>query len=278
MEPIRTLALVINTNKPRAEALAGELTREAEKQGITVQATTTYPIPRDFLKGADACLILGGDGTFLSIVEESVRHQVPVLGVNEGKLGFLATFSAEEALAGLSNVLAGNCEVINRPILACTFPGGHTALALNDCVIKHSSPNSLIRLDVFANDEFLTKYSSDGIIIATPTGSTAYNLSAGGPIIHPGTKAMVMTPICPHTLSDRSIIFNHDISLEIHAAQDAGAVCISIDGTPITEDTAQLPVTVELAKATLPLLKPLGYSYFKVLRSKLKWSGSSIAD
>lgn len=278
MEPIKTLALVINTNKPRAKALAEELTHGAQQQGIEVHATTEYPIPKNFLEGADACLILGGDGTFLSIVEESVRHQVPVLGVNEGKLGFLATFSAEEALAELNSILAGDCDIINRPILECTFPDGHTALALNDCVIKHSSPNSLMRLDVFANGEFVTKYSSDGIIFSTPTGSTAYNLSAGGPIIHPATKAMVLTPICPHTLSNRSIIFNHDISLEVRPEEKTASVCISIDGLPTEESPAKLPIKVELAKATLPLLKPPEYSYFKVLRSKLKWGGSSIAD
>lgn len=276
MEPIRTLALVINVNKPRAQALANTLTRETEKQGIQVRATTSYPIPRDFLKGADACLIVGGDGTFLSIVEESIRHQVPVLGVNEGKLGFLATFSAEEALSGLKSILAGKCEVVGRPILACTFPGGHIAHALNDCVIKHSSPNSLIRLDVFANGEFVTQYSSDGIIFSTPTGSTAYNLSAGGPIIHPATKAMVVTPICPHSLSNRSIIFNQDISLSVCASFDSPSVCISIDGSLIVPEIAALPINVSIAHTTLPLLKPHGYSYFEVLRTKLKWGGSSI--
>ena len=277
MKPIQTLALVINTNKARAQALADELTRKAKAQGTHVKATTDYPIPENFLEGADACLIIGGDGTFLSIVAESVRHQVPVLGVNEGKLGFLATFSTEEALCGLSSILAGNCEVVSRPILACTFPGDYTAFALNDCVIKHSSPNSLARLKVHANGEFVTQYSSDGIIISTPTGSTAYNLSAGGPIIHPATKAMVLTPICPHTLSNRSIIFNHDIQLEVHAAEENHSFCISVDGSLAPESTAKLPLSIKLAEATLPLLKPIGYSYFEVLRSKLKWGGSSIA-
>ena len=132
----------------------------------------------------------------------------------------------------------------------------------------------MIHLKVRSNGQFVNEYYGDGLILATPTGSTAYNLSAGGPIVHPDAHVIVLTPICPHTLSDRSITFPHDVSLEI-LCEDAylKEALISTDGS-LCKNTS-LPLTVKLAQQPLPLLKPLGYSYFNVLRSKLKWIGSN---
>ncbi|HXA15341.1 MAG TPA: NAD(+)/NADH kinase [Opitutaceae bacterium] len=273
MQPIRKLAFVINEQKPGAPELAQTLMAIAKKAGAKIKHTGQFPLPAGFLKGFDACCVIGGDGTLLGVAREAARAQVPIIGVNRGSLGFLTTFSADEARAQFTALLDGAYQVAWRSLLDCSTSPGQHDLALNDVLIKDELNSRLVRLEVFADEELVTEFSCDGLIFCTPTGSTAYNLSAGGPIIHPSAEVIAMTPICPHTLSNRSIIFHHDVRLRVSNRNDGSRLLIAVDGrhNRVTCETA--PVEISLSNLKLPLVQRVDYSHFSVVRTKLKWSG-----
>lgn len=229
MKPIRRLAFVVNEGKEGAPALARALATMAKKSGVTYKLTTRFPVPRGYLKNVDACCVIGGDGTLLGVARESATYQVPIIGVNRGSLGFLTTFSADEARAQFGAVLAGAFKIDHRSMLECSTGGGARDLALNDVLLKDEVNSRLVRLEVSADGELVTDYTCDGLIFSTPTGSTAYNLSAGGPILHPSAGVIAMTPICPHTLSNRSIIFRGGVKLRVFNRSADSRLLVAID-------------------------------------------------
>ena len=276
MKPIRKLAVVVNEEKAGAPELARELIVMARRAKVVLKHTTRFPLPNGFLRGYDACCVIGGDGTLLGVAREAGRERVPIIGVNRGSLGFLTTFSADEARAHFRSLLGGDFHVQNRAMLDCmTGPGSHD-LALNDVVIKDEINSRLVRLEVFADDELVTDYTCDGLIFSTPTGSTAYNLSAGGPLIHPGADVVAMTPICPHTLSNRSIIFRDKVKLRVFNRSESSRLLVVIDGQRKLKMSDGSPVEISIAQLQLPLVQRADYSHFSVVRTKLKWSGGFV--
>jgi NAD+ kinase len=276
MKPIRKLAFVVNEKKDGAPALARELATMARAGGISFKQTSRYPLPAGYLKGFDACCVIGGDGTLLGVAGESAREQVPIIGVNRGSLGFLTTFSSDEARAHFAELLGGAFRLDRRSMLVCsTGPGVHD-LALNDVLLKDEINSRLVRLEVFADGELVTDYTCDGLIFSTPTGSTAYNLSAGGPILHPSAAVIAMTPICPHTLSNRSIIFREGVKLRVYNRSEHSRLLVAADGQRNLKVSARSPVEITIAKARLPLVQRTDYSHFAVVRTKLKWSGGFV--
>ena len=273
MKPIRHLAFVVNRKKAGAPGLARELAAVARATGVRLKQTSRFPLPTGYLKGMDACCVIGGDGTLLGAARESARHQVPLIGVNRGSLGFLTTLSAEEARGRFPDLLSGRFQVDQRTMLDCATGPGSSDLALNDVLIKDEVNSRLVRLEVFADDELVTDYLCDGLIFSTPTGSTAYNLSAGGPILHPGSGVIVMTPICPHTLSNRAIIFRDTVRLRVHNRSPGSRLLVAMDGQRNLRVSGHSPVTIALARQRLPLAQAADYSHFNVVRQKLKWSG-----
>lgn len=274
--PIRTLGFVINETKSGAPEIGDALKKIAEENGVDVRCTTDYPLGSGFLKGCDACCVIGGDGTLLGVVAEATREQVPVIGVNRGSLGFLTTFSAEEARNLFPKLLQGDYCLARRSLLDCsTAPGLHD-VALNDVLIKDEFSSRLVRLEVYADDELITEYYCDGLIFSTPTGSTAYNLSAGGPLLHPGAEVIAMTPICPHTLSNRSIIFRHDVKLRVHHRESESRVLVAMDGQRKQVKCEGSPIEIALSPRHFLLAQRPGYSHFAVVRTKLKWSGGYV--
>ncbi len=274
MQPIRSLAFVVNAQKSGANELAQALMNIAVANGIRISHTNQFPLPTGFLKGFDACCVIGGDGTLLGVVCESAREQVPIIGVNRGSLGFLTTFSADEVGALFPALLTGEFHLAHRSLLSCSSCEGHQQdLALNDVLIKDERPSRLVRLEVFADDELVTDYVCDGLIFSTPTGSTAYNLSAGGPLIHPDAGVIAMTPICPHTLSNRSIIFRRDVKLRVVNRSDASRLLVAMDGQRNLITCENSPIEISVAKNELLLAQRLDYSHFSVMRAKLRWSG-----
>jgi NAD+ kinase len=274
MQPIQTLAFVVNEQKSGAQELARALMAIAEVGGIKISHTTAFPLSPGSLKGCDACCVIGGDGTLLGVVRESAREQVPIIGVNRGSLGFLTTFSADEARAQFPALLAGEFRIAYRSLLDCSTGPGQHDLALNDVLIKDERHSRLVRLEVFADGELVTEYNCDGLIFSTPTGSTAYNLSAGGPLIHPSAEVIAMTPICPHTLSNRSIIFRRDVKLRvINRTEAPSCVLVAMDGQRNLVTCAGSPIEISASSLQLPLAQRLDYSHFSVVRAKLKWSG-----
>jgi NAD+ kinase len=273
MKPLRKVAFVVNEDKAGAAALARELVAIARQAGVKHKLTSRYPLPAGYLRGSDACCVIGGDGTLLGVAREAARQQIPIIGVNRGSLGFLTTFSADEARAHFATLLAGQFKVHHRTMLACSTGNGTQDLALNDVLIKDEVNSRLVRLEVFADGELVTDFTCDGLIFSTATGSTAYNLSAGGPILHPSANVIAMTPICPHTLSNRAIIFRDTVKVRVFNRSDTSRLLVAMDGQRNLKVSANA-VEISLAKVRLPLVQRADYSHFTVLRNKLGWSGA----
>jgi NAD+ kinase len=276
MPPIRKIAFVVNDAKDGAPELTQALMAIAEKNGATVKHTGTFAVTPGFLKGQDACCVIGGDGTLLGVAAEAARENVPVIGVNRGSLGFLTTFSAEEARSNFAELLNGAYQLNHRSMLDCFTGSGSHDIALNDVLIKDEVNSRLAGLEVYADGELVTHYICDGLIFSTPTGSTAYNLSAGGPIIHPGAEVIAMTPICPHTLTNRTIIFRHDVKLRVTSSTPGARLLVAMDGQRNLMVGVGSAIEISISPLRLALALRPDYSHFSVVRTKLKWSGSLV--
>jgi NAD+ kinase len=274
MKPFRKVAFVINEDKAGAPELARELIAAARRAGVQTEQTVLFPLPTDYLRGYDACCVIGGDGTLLGVAREAAHQQVPIIGVNRGSLGFLTTFSADEARAHFLDLLSGQYRIAQRSLLECCTGPGSYDLALNDVLIKDEVNSRLVKLEVHADGELVTNYTCDGLIVSTPTGSTAYNLSAGGPLIHPDAAVIAMTPICPHTLSNRSIIFREDVRLRVLNRSPASRLLVAMDGQRDLKVGVGSPIEITISKLKIPLAQRVYYSHFSVVRTKLKWSGA----
>jgi NAD+ kinase len=274
MPPFRKLAFVYNSEKPGAAELAQELMEIARLGGAKkLKLTGDRKLPRDYFKDCDACCVIGGDGTLLGAVRGAAAADIPVIGVNQGSLGFLTTFSADEARAQFAALLEGDYRIAQRALLDCKTGPRRSDVALNDVLIKDAKPSHIVRLEVYANDKLVTEYTCDGLIFSTPTGSTAYNLAAGGPIIHPQAEVIAMTPICPHTLSNRTIIFRNDVKLRVVNCTAGSRLLVAMDGQRNMVVTEGAPVEISIDSRTLSLAQRRDYSHYEVMRTKLKWSG-----
>jgi NAD+ kinase len=278
MKPLRKLAFVINHDKAGAPELARELIGAARSAGVELKQTTRFPLPAGYLHGFDACCVIGGDGTLLGVAREAAQQQIPIIGVNRGSLGFLTTFSADEARAHFLDLLGGQYRIGRRSLLECCTGPNSRDLALNDVLIKDEINSRLVHLEVQADGELVTHYTCDGLIFATPTGSTAYNLSAGGPLIHPDAAVIAMTPICPHTLSNRSIIFRENVRLRVLNQSGDSRLLVAMDGQRNLKVGIGSPIEITISKLQLPLVQRMDYSHFSVVRTKLKWSGGLLGD
>jgi len=273
MPPIRKLAFVVNDPKPGAADLAEDLLAIARAAGVKISHTSAYPVPADFLAGQDACCVIGGDGTLLGIAAQAARASVPIIGVNRGNLGFLTTFSADNIRDSFPSLLAGAFQINHRSLLACSIDGGPEDLALNDVLIKAEVNSRIVGLEVTADGQLVTDYDCDGLIFATPTGSTAYNLSAGGPLVHPSADVIALTPICPHTLSNRSIIFRAGVKLAVRNLSPGITLQVTVDGQRDYRVSGNQVITITHAAERLPLVQRRDHDHFAVVRTKLKWAG-----
>jgi NAD+ kinase len=271
------ILIVTNNTKAQAASIGEQLAAAADESGWRVHTTSAFPLsPRD-LDEVDLCVVVGGDGSLLGVVQAVAQNPVPVMGVNLGTLGFMANFSAEAAVEELREVLHHPHPTSARSLIEVTAANGERRWALNDVVVK-AAGSHLARVSVAANGQFVNAYNADGLIIASPTGSTAYNLSAGGPILHPEVKAMVVTPINPHTLTNRAIVLDDDADLSITLQAVDTAVQISADGTPLAEgrEHTAFPLRVRISRERcFPLLQPLRVSAFDLLRKRLRWMGET---
>jgi len=273
MSPIRKLAFVVNHEKSGADALAHELEGIARSAGVRrIKFRAARQLPAGFFKGCDAGCIIGGDGTLLGAVREAAIAGVPLIGVNQGSLGYLTSFSPDEARTSFAEVLEGEYQIADRTLLECVSGPRRQDVALNDVLIKAEVNSQLVRLEVRADGELVTDYFCDGLVLSTPTGSTAYNLSAGGPIIHPAAGVIAMTPICPHTLSNRTIVFNDQVKLSIRNCSTGSRLLVALDGQR-NRGVVKGSIEVSISKRHLKLIHRRDYSHFGVMRAKLKWSG-----
>ena len=226
--------------------------------------------------GADLVIAVGGDGTVLYAARKAAAHQVPVLGVNRGRLGFLADIRPEDIQSSIDAVLAGDFSRETRMLLQAEILNNNqleeSGIALNDIVIKRRETARMLEYRTFVNGNYVNSHGGDGCIAATPTGSTAYALSCGGPIIQPGMDAIVLAPICPHTLSDRPIVIPGAAVAEIELIDNHGTEAdVSGDGELIGTLSTADRLRIVVANQRVELLHPPGYDYYGVLRSKLYW-------
>ena len=229
---------------------------------------------------ADLLVVLGGDGTLLSVARHLYRREVPILGVNLGSLGFLTEISTEEMIPALESCLQGRAEMGRRMMLQCTLSRDGAVLAsyhcLNDVVINKGALARMFEIRIDVGDLWLTNMRSDGVIVATPTGSTAYNLSAGGPIVVPGLDGLIISPLCPHTLTMRPLIVDGKDPIRVRVVRESGQVFLTADGQtghPMREGDE---VRVARSPHSVPLVASPSRHYFALLREKLGWgSGHS---
>ena len=229
-------------------------------------------------EGAELVISLGGDGTLLNTVHRVGSCEVPVAGVNIGTLGFLTACTAADVEKFATILARGEQEVVERAVLKVSMreESGveHTFMALNEVVLMRGSTGRLISLEARVNGEVLNRYRADGLIVATPTGSTAYSLAAGGPLIDEQAGVFVITPICPHSLSDRSLVLEDNSVVEVVAkGRHPDAVHFTVDGRDVLRLSSESIVRIEKASTPLQLVRLPEHSYYETLRGKLGWSG-----
>lgn len=223
-------------------------------------------------KNADMLVTIGGDGTLISAVRRSFDYHIPVMGVHAGKLGFLADIDISELEAFAQRIVEGEYRIDKRAMLEAhitTGDGTKDVVAFNDIVITRPSISKMIHLDTYVDDRPFNTYYGDGVIISTPTGSTAYNLSAGGPVLFPLTKVFALTPICPHSLTQRPVVLPAHFAIEIKTP-DKSALAI-IDGQDIYEFGEGDTIVIQLAAESAQLVHRKEFNYFEVLKEKLNW-------
>lgn len=269
---IQVASVGIITKKDDAHALehAEKIAKWLESRKIAAQFNTIHP-------ELDLLVVLGGDGTLLHIAEQAARYSIPVTGINLGNLGFLTEFAENETEHALERILAGKVVIENRLMLKTRVLRVDHAesyrYALNDIVINKYTLDRLLHLATRAGDDYITTYKADGLIFSTPTGSTAYNLSAGGPLVYPGLDTILVTPICPFMLSSRPIILpaTTPISTEFESRGNAESAQVIVDGQPCWEMHDGDRLEVEPAEHRLHLIASPARDYFTILRNKLHW-------
>jgi NAD+ kinase len=283
--PFQTIGIISRPRRSNLAAVVPPLLDWLESRGIKVfYDTETAGALHDSAKGLDRdqvaknsqlLLVLGGDGTLLAAARVAAPLDIPILPINMGSLGFLTSFKLEEMYPALEETLAGRLPSSERVMLDVELEREGKVVerqtVLNEAVINKGALARMIDLELVIDGEFVCRYRVDGLIVATPTGSTAYSLSAGGPIVHPSVESWVITPICPHTLSDRPVVIRDSSHVEIDLSAGTESVFLTLDGqTGIPMQPADR-VRMSRAAERLKLIQPQKKSYFEILHSKLKW-------
>ena len=280
MARIRTVGLVVKRDRPRAVRLAGRMIAWLRRRGVRVLVDGETPLPGaparpkdDLAREAELIVVLGGDGTLLSIARRT-RVRVPILGVNLGELGFLTEVVEDEAMPMLARVVAGRYELDRRMTLAARLVRGPRVLgrfrALNDVVITNGALARIVQFTVTVDGLPFNTYRADGMIVATPTGSTAYSLSVGGPVVEPTVQVLVLSPISPHTLSNRPVVLRPDATVRMTLGPREQDVLLTVDGQEGVPLAAGDVIEVGRG-APVSLVRSPHRTYYDVLRSKLGW-------
>jgi NAD+ kinase len=285
LEPPRRVGLVGKAHHPQLRPVVEHLVRRLAAGGVATvleertAAAWEQPEARRVAsllgEGLDLIVVLGGDGTLLSVARTAQAEGIPLLGVNLGSLGFLTETALDRLDPVLDAVLAGACTLEERSMLEATVRHGGAErgpfVVLNDAVITKASLARMIEIEAAVDGAHLTTYRADGLIVATPTGSTAYSLSAGGPIVYPDMEAIVITPICPHTLTNRSLVVPGRVTVEIAVRPGEPDIHLTLDGqVGVALDPADR-VAIRTAPARTRIVHVPGHEWFGVLRQKLKW-------
>lgn len=268
---IKTVGIIVRKGEDAPWHIAEELVAWLEQQGLV---TAIDQVRADL----DLLVILGGDGTLLHVADQASRLAIPVVGINLGSLGFLTEVAVGERYVALTAILAGRVGIEERMMLKARMRNGEGSSdwrqALNDVVISKGNADRLVRLGTWADQEYITTYKADGLIFSTPTGATAYNLSAGGPIVQPGLDSILVTPICPFMLESRPVLLAPTVKLTTRLGSGgAGNVKVIVDGQVAWDMNENDLLEVEVSEHPLRLLGSPEKGYFEILRNKLNWGG-----
>jgi NAD+ kinase len=281
---IKYVGVVVKPNHKEAWETACELSDWLRKRGIALigsphEEDEICPIekvePQEFQDKADLIVVLGGDGTMISTARLIGNREALVLGINYGSLGYLTEFRIEEMFGALEEILQGNYEIDRREMLEVEHRRDAELLGkgrvLNDVVINKAVLARIIEIEVSLDSLFVNNFRADGLIVATPTGSTAYSLSAGGPIVYPSMNAVVITPICPFTLTNRPIVVPDSAEINLRLTNQSDGVVLTLDGQIGYQMQTGDCVAIRKSALTFNLVAPPNRNYFDVLRNKLKW-------
>ncbi|HWX42180.1 MAG TPA: NAD(+)/NADH kinase [Blastocatellia bacterium] len=280
--------IITKPNEPRAGVVAADIAQWAAAQGITLrvderlQELPPHSVRATATEIVDCCdflIVLGGDGTMIATARMVAGRGTPVIGVNLGWLGYLTEFAVGDVIRALECVVRGDFGLDHRTMLDWSLLRAQqeieTGLVLNDVVLNKSALARVIEINCCIGERYVTTYRGDGLIVATPTGSTAYNLSAGGPIIYPETEAICIAPICSHALTNRPIVLplgKLEITLELITREEAMLTSDGQTGVPLAAGDL---VKVKKSDKTFNMVRPKDRDYFQILRDKLDWSGST---
>jgi len=283
-QSIKHVGVVVKPNHAEAWQTACELAAWLKNHDIKLIGKLQRETPicsieevgdEEFQEKADLIVVLGGDGTMISTARRLGTREIPVLGINYGSLGYLTDFRIEEMFPALENILAGHYDIDQRVMLEVEHRRGaetlETGRVLNDIVINKSVLARIIEIEVKLNAQYVNSFRADGLIVATPTGSTAYSLSAGGPIVYPTMNAVVLTPICPFTLTNRPIVVPDTAEITLRLMNENEGVVLTLDGQVGYQMQTGDCAVIRKSAASFNLVQPPNRNYFDVLRNKLKW-------
>jgi NAD+ kinase len=280
---IERIGLVVKRQEPRARAVVEQLVAWTAERGIELfsgarEAGVGTTVAADRLaEFADLIVVLGGDGTMLATARLVAGRGTPVLGVNFGTLGYLTEFTDADLFPALEEIVRGEYALDPRVMIDCSIErrgrAVERATALNDAVVNKSALARIIEIDCSIDGRFVTFYRADGLIISTPTGSTAYNVSAGGPILMPSMGAFVLNPICPHTLSNRPLVVPDTVTIDLALRPTGEEVMLTIDGQIGFKLAVSDRIRLTKSAETFNVVTPRDRNYFAVLRGKLRWGG-----
>ena len=274
------IAIFHNTIKKQSTDIAKTIRAFLENHSITIVAEDdeaisigAKPLSSVALESINFIICLGGDGTILRVIHRHPLLQAPILAINLGSLGFMADIPVNEINASLKNLLEGNYRIQSRIVIEGTTTHNKTNFAVNEIVIHRAQNPCIVDLAIYVDDRYLNTFSADGMIISTPSGSTAYSLAAGGPILTPDLNALVLTPISPHTISNRPIVLRPEKEIRIEYISDHAPVEISYDGMPCFTMNLGEVLTITHSDRLFRLISMPGHDYFATLRNKLGWAG-----
>jgi NAD+ kinase len=293
MAEFQTVGVIGKLNDARVAPTLNALCRHLVRRGCDVlvdrsvasllrQRGVRKVTRAELAKRSDLAVVIGGDGTLLNAGRALAPANVPILGVNQGRLGFMVDVAPEDFRGTLDEVLKGRYVREPRLLLDVHIRRGRALrgpfLAINDVVIRNQAAVRMLEFETWLDDEFISQHRADGIIVSTPTGSTAYALSGGGPVVYPGLDALTLVPICPHTFSDRPLVIGSDriVRIVLTGARGTTAVCTT-DGQ--SDETIRAGDSVEVSRSphVLELIHPRSYRYFSILRKKLHWGRERVA-
>lgn len=283
---MKNIAIIAKPHGDRVKNLLEDIIKFLAEHGKTIMkerrtaealGDTEYTSDEDIRNKADLVIVLGGDGTLISAVRLLGKKETPIMGINLGRLGFLTETRAGDAIAAIKSVLDGDYRMERRMKLhSHLLEESEKVLeidVINDIVINKADVARIIEMSVFINGILVNEYRADGLIIATPTGSTAYSLAAGGPIVHPSLETMIITPICPQGLSNRPIVIPDDSEIEIRINTSGEKVSITYDGQVYHQLDTEKSITIKKASSCTQLIVPKEKNYYALIREKLGWGG-----